>query len=185
MITVKRILLVLIALPIALLTKTWVESSAYMRRAPEVDVTDLIPIGVRTQRLSFGRGIKIGGFRSAGIQTFALDEDLRDIISKLGLNYLNGLKAFQGGEDNYSLWMQSPMDVSKIQSAYPRNAKILTAFNEMCRNTAQRDRDDFCVSLDKALATSNVYFTYNQGNVVILDAMDFKLLIAYTGSSTD
>ena len=80
--------------------------------------------------------------------------------------------------------MKSPMDAVKIQSAYSENAKVLAAFKEICRKTSERDQKDFCSLLGKALATSDVYFTYGKGNIAILDAADFKLLIAYSGSPT-
>ncbi|MBY3136525.1 hypothetical protein [Rhizobium laguerreae] len=177
---VLRVVFGIIALPILLLLYGII--SAPMDNPVRLNSDKFRPIGLRIEGSFFGEGIKVRGYGSAWMQTYNLEKDLQPILGEMGLDYLNALKPFQGGDDGYSPWMVGPLDPEKVASSYPLNASILAGMKKVCPMT-WNGPDRWCVWYQAILTKPKVYYAYGAGQIAILDPAQSYLQVMYLGPS--
>ncbi|WP_325265660.1 hypothetical protein [uncultured Rhizobium sp.] len=173
---VLRVVLCIIALPIILISYTII--SAQLAKPAHLDPDMFKPIGLRIEGPFSGEPIKVRGYGSGRIQTYNLEEDLRPILGEMGLEYLNALKPFRGGDDGYSPWIAGPLDPAKVASSYPVNASILAGMTKNCPMTWEGP-DPSCVSRQAILTKPNVYYAYGAGRIAIVDPTQPYLQVVY------
>jgi hypothetical protein len=169
---ILRVVLCIVALPILLILYTIV--SARMGKPVHLDPDKFRPIGLRIEGPFTGEAIKVHGYGWAWMQIYDLEEDLRPILGEMGLEYLNALKPFQGGDDGYSPWIVGPLDPAKVASSYPLNASILAGMKKECPMTWEGP-DPSCISRQAILKKPKVYYAYGAGRIAIVDPVSGEM----------
>lgn len=154
-----------------------------MRGTGEAEVAKSVPGGVRTERPSQRRALKISGFRAAGVSTAGLADHVDEIITILGLDYLRPLKSLKGADDGYVDWAASPIDAYSLRHASPRDGQVLAAFEKACEaaRNIEDDWDSDCMALKRAKTDGGIFYTFGNGRIVFIDPKRGLLHIAYTG----
>jgi len=154
-----------------------------MRGTGEVEVAKSVPGGVRTERSSQRRALKIPGFRAAGVSTAGLADHVGEIITILGLDYLRPLKALNGADDGYVDWVASPIDVYSLRRISAGDGQVLAAFEKACEaaRNIEDDWDSDCMALKRAKTDGGIFYTFGNGRIVFIDPKRGLLHIAYTG----
>jgi hypothetical protein len=173
---ILRVVLCIIALPILLILYGII--SARMAKPVHLDPDKFRPIGLRIEAPFSGESIKVRGYGLGYVQTYDLEEDLRPILAELGLEYLNALKPFHGGDDGYSPWIAGPLDPAKAASSYPLNASMLAGMKKECRITWEGP-DPSCVMHQAVLTKQKVYYAYGAGRIAIVDPAQASLKVLY------
>tara|TARA_R110000850_G_scaffold8888_24_gene32689 strand:- start:1277 stop:1714 length:438 start_codon:yes stop_codon:yes gene_type:complete len=142
----------------------------------------MIPTGLRTTGGASGGGIKLDGYRSAGIRYFNLAENLDIIISELGLEYLNSLRSLKGGDDGYVEWSESPIDLIKLERDAPQVAAVLSSLRNEC--DTNKTVKSYCFALEKAEKQKGLYYTYGTDEFLFMHAKALALSIVFSGPYT-
>ncbi|MDK4735887.1 hypothetical protein [Rhizobium sp. CNPSo 3490] len=153
-----------------------------MNRPPEVAKETYIPGGMRIEYIGSGEGLTLAGYNAAAVRTVRLAANLNIIIDELGIGFLNALKRAKGQDDGYAQWMETPINISDLETRSPKDGAILAALQKRCDK--QKNELFYCDGLERAKKNSGLFFTHGDGRIVILEPRTLQMHVAFSGPYT-
>ncbi len=180
-----------VLITLLLLFGGWIASNHHRKWAKEqerrVDAQDIVPTGLRVTRTSSGpdERFDMPGYPAAGVTVFSLQKNVGFIVSELGLDYLNALKATQGKDDGYTPWLPGLVTESELRSKSPEDAELLGMLDDMCKKSKPVHSWDLgkveCRDYESFRSSPIVFYTHGKGRVAMLNPAHRALIVVSAG----